>query len=231
MLQEIDTNETTPAVAAPPRLSVVHRFLGNGLLAYICYATLFVGLFNSGTNALQVGRQVLIARDPTNSTPDGDTVRFIGIVTLTILCLMQYFYATLGRRLNVTVAVLKIIFLIILLGGGASSAINHRYGAPTFTECSPLHRSTGYAKALLLVIFSYEGWENANFVSQLSSFLRPCSANRGTGGRRDQGQRPDHTTDWIRSRRARDRQSIYFHQLGLRMTSCRSIFSVFADKL
>jgi amino acid transporter len=135
--------------------------LGDGLLAYTVYAFLFVGLFNSGTNVLQVGREVLIAIHP-DQDPNRDLVRFIGIVTMSTICLIQLFSSRAGRVLNGFFALVKILFLVVLFFFGVG-ALNSNPKPGDFTDKAP-EPTLNYAEALLVVLYSYEGWENANFV-------------------------------------------------------------------
>lgn len=152
-------------------------FLGDGLLAYVIYAFIFVTLFNSGTNCMQVGREVLIAIKP-DSSPDRDLIRFIGVFPLSIICLLQYFSASVGRALNRVLAVLKVVMLFILLVAGGILA-SQRNGPSNFTTNEPGFEPIAGFQALLIVLYSFEGWENANFVSKSSCefhymLLRAC---------------------------------------------------------
>lgn len=55
------------------------------------------------------------------------------------------------------------ICLVLLVAGVKRSIVGPKLGFPYLS-----HNSSGfsnYAQALLLVLFSFEGWENANFVS------------------------------------------------------------------
>ena len=67
--------------------------------------------------------------------------------------------------LNKFLAVIKIIFLLVLVGAGGYAAKHAIYVSEGYGECGPVVSKTGAARAFLLVIFSFEGWENANFVS------------------------------------------------------------------
>jgi amino acid transporter len=169
---------------APPSQSqnnqkkLLHRVFGDGLLAYVVYSLLFIGIFNSGTNSMQTGRMILlcIQAGPGQSAPDlnRDLIRFIGVVTLTILCLIQYFSAEAGRKLNRYLAVLKIIFLFILIvaGGVKAREVQRDTKGNPVDMANEWHRSydvkskVNFAKGLLAVLFSFEGWENATFVSR-----------------------------------------------------------------
>jgi amino acid transporter len=138
------------------------RVLGDGLLAYTVYAFLFVGLFNSGTNVLQVGREILISIKP-EQDPNRDLVRFIGVVTISIICLIQLFSSRAGRVLNGFFALVKILFLLVLFFFGVG-ALRSSDEPSDFTQEQPDVPTLNYAQGILVVLYSYEGWENANFV-------------------------------------------------------------------
>jgi amino acid transporter len=146
----------------------IRRFLGDGLLFYTVYAFLFVAFFNSGTNSLQIGRQILIAINPAGPF-NTHLMRFIAIVALSILCLLQYFSPKWGRKLNNFLALLKILSLLIVLFAGAHKTYNGEYvgngnGFESRAPCEQSKSGIEVAKAMLLIIFSFEGWENATFV-------------------------------------------------------------------
>ncbi|KAK4175249.1 putative high-affinity methionine permease [Triangularia setosa] len=151
------------------------RIFGDGLLAYVAYSILFIAFFNSGTNSMQTGRLILLcvnAGDVNQNgvTPDvnRDLVRFIGIVVLSMICLLQYFSPSAGRKLNRAFAVIKILTLIALIGVAGNAArtrTDNRDKAGEWVERverNPLN----FAKAILAVLFSFEGWENATFTDR-----------------------------------------------------------------
>lgn len=208
-------------------LAPVHRAIrklsGDGLLGFIIYAFVFVGVFNSSTNSMQFAKLVLVAiqakafsDDPTYQI-NRDLVRFIAVAALSVICLVQFFSPRAGRRLNNLAAVVKIMFMVLLIvfGGLAASKASKNSGDWTEKNCvftngtlrlfpekigccidndiNGILRNTtcfssddidnfirpdadhkfvkertgsgAWAKALLLVLFSFQGWENASFVS------------------------------------------------------------------
>ncbi|KAH7159768.1 hypothetical protein B0J13DRAFT_580965 [Dactylonectria estremocensis] len=170
--------ESTATRATPIRKwkRVLHKFLGDGLLSYISFSMSFIGLFNSGTNSMQTGRMILIciASTPTNVKPDVnlDAVRLIAVCTLTALCLLQYFSPEFGRKLNQALAVVKIIFcvaLIIVAIVASAQPLKTPKGdvIDRAVDWNVWHKKNprmSFAKALLAVLFSFEGWENATFL-------------------------------------------------------------------
>lgn len=107
----------------PKRYPAIRRFLGDGLFAYITYSIAFILLFNSGTNSMQIGRFLLLCinsnKNTTSSSTEQDNdnqdlMRFIGVFVLSIICLLQYFSPGFGRRMNKTLAVIKLAFMVAL---------------------------------------------------------------------------------------------------------------------
>lgn len=195
------------------RLSPIRRAFrklsGDGLLGFIVYAFIFVGVFNSSTNSMQFAKLVLVAANAEQFSEDAhhqldrDLLRFIAVAALSIICLVQFFSPKAGRRFNNLAAVVKILFVLLLIVFGAIVANNVKKSSSSWTEtncafsdgtlsnslnnsfCSTSRAETtlsdapqvqatnsnetsAWAKALLLVLFSFEGWENATFVSTRS---------------------------------------------------------------
>lgn len=174
--------------------------MGDGLLAFIVYSLIFIVFFNSATNSMQFGRMVLLCinadRDNNNSTinavqgvdnvtvdVNNDLIRYIGVTILTIICLTQFFSPSFGRRLNKFLAVVKIGFLLGLIIVGLT-ALSHdiKDGKGRDTTRSRdwfawndrnVVTKVSFAKALLVVLFSFEGWENATFVSSFLLLFKP----------------------------------------------------------
>jgi amino acid transporter len=91
-------------------------------------------------------------------------VRFIGIFALMMICLIQLFSSRAGRVLNRFFALVKITFLLVLFVSGCVYISKHA-GRTHFTEKIPNLPAFNYAQALLVVLYSFDGWENATFVS------------------------------------------------------------------
>lgn len=207
----------------------IRRLSGDGLLGFIVYAAIFVGVFNSSTNSMQFGRVILVAIQAHQFSQDAsheidrDLTRFIAVAALSIICLIQFFSPRAGRRLNNLAAVVKILFMLLLIvfGGLAASKASQNSTGWAEKNCVfsdgnysafPINpsdccnqdvdsvlknttcfsssdmdnimnqgadnkfakRGTGsdaWAKALLLVLFSFEGWENATFVCARPALL------------------------------------------------------------
>ncbi|KAF5635794.1 high-affinity methionine permease [Fusarium sp. NRRL 52700] len=109
-----------------------------------------------------------------------DLMRFIGVTIVSIICLAQFFFPSWGRKLNKFLAVVKIGFLIgviIVALTAMSNNIEDIKGdaVPRAQDWLEWHGSPSkvqFAKALLVVLFSFEGWENATFLSRNNSTSR-----------------------------------------------------------
>ncbi|RSL89325.1 hypothetical protein CEP51_001272 [Fusarium floridanum] len=177
VLRALDTRSFISPALKEKMTSLIRRFLGDGLFAYITYSIAFIFFFNSGTNSMQFGRYVLLCmqdnnKDVTSSSKDinKDLMQFIGIVVLSIICLLQYFSPKFGRGMNKTLAVIKLAFLVALFIVGIA-AMSRDVGMNRSEDWYIWHGNDGkgsdmtFAKALLLVLFSFQGWENATFVA------------------------------------------------------------------
>ncbi|KAH7216198.1 amino acid permease-domain-containing protein [Fusarium oxysporum] len=132
---------------------------------------------NNGTDIDGYNGTVVNGDDETVSEVDTDVnqdlMRFIGVTIISIICLTQFFSPSWGRKLNKFLAVVKIGFLIgviIVALTALSSDIEDRKGnaVPRAQDWLEWHGSPSkvqFAKALLAVLFSFEGWENATFVA------------------------------------------------------------------
>nr|CEG05097.1 unnamed protein product [Fusarium clavum] len=168
-----------PSPSEPQPAPWYRQLLGDGLLAHIIYSLTFIIFFNSATNSQQFGRMVQLYNHADAVDIDGEIqkdqhlIRYIAVSVLSIICLIQFFSARFGRRLNRFLAVVKIGFLIGLIGVGLSALDRDLYhgdkNPPSRTEDwsvqHEVHSKVSFAKALLVVLFSFEGWENATFVA------------------------------------------------------------------
>ncbi|KAF4459686.1 High-affinity methionine permease [Fusarium albosuccineum] len=152
------------------------KVFGDGLCAFINYSIAVILFFNSGTNSMQFGRMVLLCiqsdRTGVNNVPadiNRDLMRFIGIVVLSVICLLQYFGPSFGRRLNKTLVIIKLGSLLGLLISEIVATTRDididRSADWTVWHDSAEPNKIVFAKAMLSVLFSFQGWENATFVS------------------------------------------------------------------
>ena len=138
------------------------------------FAVFFVLLGNTAANTIAFAKQMLLAFNPEEKNPDYRLQRFVALVCITFICLIHLFSRKMGIFMNNALAVYKVgllLFVVIsgfvcLGGGGGGDHSNIKYGAENLKDAfkggsgSPY----SYASAMLSVLYSYQGWENANYV-------------------------------------------------------------------
>ncbi|WDK18603.1 amino acid permease [Colletotrichum graminicola] len=127
--------------------------------------------FSSG-NSLAFGRYVLFASG--SSSPDGWVARGIGIAGATFAVGIHAITPKWGIRLFNVLGVFKVVVLLfIVFSGFAALAGRRRVPDPhNFDNAFRIEDGEGYgnggaygyATALLRIVYSYKGWENANYV-------------------------------------------------------------------
>jgi hypothetical protein len=138
------------------------------MFAYIIYTFYFVLTYNTASNSMQLANQALISANIHNNNyrPDGRLLRFLAIVALSFFCLLHYFSGRAGRTLNQILAGFKVCLLFIVFIAGIVRASKNFRG-----DWAQQSNSNGFAgsgpacaRAFLLIIFAFSGWENATFV-------------------------------------------------------------------
>ncbi|KAG2182839.1 hypothetical protein INT44_005820 [Umbelopsis vinacea] len=94
--------------------------------------------------------------------------RGIGIVVITIVCLLHSFSVPWGIRTTDWLTMIKIIVLVMISITGIIAAAGGTHAPPThaFTNAfeGTLADGSGYAIALFKAFFAFDGWNNANYV-------------------------------------------------------------------
>lgn len=113
----------------------------------------------------------------------------ISIATITTVCLVHAFLPRMGIWVSNGLGVFKIIMLLVVVFTGFA-ALSGRMAAPrpdNFSsfdgagDACPLapaddaSRAANFSIALMQVLYSYSGWESANYVSSISPFVFFCS--------------------------------------------------------
>lgn len=134
--------------------------------------------FSSG-NALAFGRYILLAAGKDKA--DNWQARGIGIVCITFVVLLHSTLPKWGIRLFSALGVFKVVILLFIIFSGFAALAGHRKipDPHNFDHAFRLETGDGYggggayayATALLRIVYSYKGWENANYV--LSEVKRP----------------------------------------------------------
>ncbi|KAK3215676.1 hypothetical protein GRF29_8g738518 [Pseudopithomyces chartarum] len=127
--------------------------------------------FSSG-NSLAFGRYVLFASG--SEAPDGWAARGIAIACVTFAVGLHVVLPKWGIRLFNVLGVFKVIVLIFIVFSGFAALAGHlKIEKPNnFDNAFRLEVGEGYGgggayaycQALLRIIYSYKGWENANYV-------------------------------------------------------------------
>jgi len=131
------------------------------------FSAFFLVLANSAGNSIAFAKQILlIALPQAGKTSDLDArlVRFIAIVILTVICLLHYFSGKLGRFMNKLLALFKGCLLFSVFVAGVKAAHKEGSGLKDFTQKHDSGSGINSLAALVLILYSYQGWENANYV-------------------------------------------------------------------
>ena len=135
-------------------------------------------LYTTCTNSLQFANQVLRAADVGNLTaewsPDRRLLGTLAFLITTGVCLLLYFDSQTSRKLNVALAAAKVALLVAVFGAGCFyRARNEHVSSGWSSHIQGINVPPfGWARALVIVFFSFHGWENATFVSKLH--FGPC---------------------------------------------------------
>ncbi|KAI1322593.1 amino acid/polyamine transporter I [Xylariaceae sp. FL0255] len=143
------------------------RYLATCMLA----AQLVLLGFSSG-NSLAFGEYALSAAGRTDTS--GYVARGIGVAVVTFAVLLHGLLPKWGLRLVNLLGIFKVVILIFIVFSGFAALAGHlRVPNPNNfhdafkQEVTATYGGTGaygYANALLSIIYSYKGWENANYV-------------------------------------------------------------------
>ncbi|KAA8910684.1 high-affinity methionine permease [Sphaerosporella brunnea] len=125
--------------------------------------------FSSG-NSLAFGQYVLFASG--SEAPDGWKARGIAIACITFACLLHSTLPRWGMRLFNILGVFKVGILAFIVFSGFAALGGHlKIPKPDTLQHAfrwYIFEGTGgaynYATALLRIVYSYKGWENANYV-------------------------------------------------------------------
>lgn len=109
--------------------------------------------------------QVYISATDSDS-PDQRVLRLIAVVILTVICLLHYFSASIGRDLNVVLAASKVLTLSVLFVAGAIKASKEHVHDFNQVNLNTSTSSSSAAAGFILILYAFQGWENATFVSR-----------------------------------------------------------------
>lgn len=134
------------------------------------YAFQMVFLGFSLGNSFAFGKYIWYAIYGEPGPEDSDwPLKWIGVLCITFCIWLHVKYPSQGTRLFNFLGMFKIVILFLIIGIGFLVGIN-AISLPELTEPAPVHVSLppqnaySIAVALLQVVYSFKGWENANYV-------------------------------------------------------------------
>jgi amino acid transporter len=134
------------------------------LLAAILFSAYFILIPNTTGNSLAFSKNLLLAANPTATVTgdlDGRLLTFFAVCGLSMVCFLHYFSRRSGMFLNKLFALYKIFLLIAFIVAGGIASRSDGNGKDDWSS-QPGNRD--YLGALIYVMYSYRGWENANYV-------------------------------------------------------------------
>jgi amino acid transporter len=119
----------------------------------------FICIYTTATNGMQFARQTIIAATGAD-VKDERVMRLIAVVITTFTCLILYFSAAIGRKLNRWLASLKLMLLFAIFVAGAVMARTSAVRDVAMSLPAP-----NASVAMLQVLYAFQGWENGTLVS------------------------------------------------------------------
>ncbi|KAL2820553.1 amino acid permease-domain-containing protein [Aspergillus cavernicola] len=135
-------------------------------LLFACsFAWAFIAFATSTTNSITFAHYI----NPNKAEdPDVWFTKFFACVIVVAVSALHYRFVNIGIAANNLLAVFKVSFLAILIVGGIVESFRQGGSLPGLGDYPTQHGTssvTNYALAILQVLYSYQGWENANYVT------------------------------------------------------------------
>ncbi|KAL4801856.1 amino acid permease-domain-containing protein [Aspergillus unguis] len=137
------------------------------LLFASAFSWVFIAFATPTSNSITFARYI----NPHDAgDPDVWKTKFFACVVVVAICAVHYRFVNIGIKANRILAVYKVLFLgVLVLAGFVETCRQGADGrleglgdyAKTYGNPSP----TNVALAILQVLYSYQGWENANYVT------------------------------------------------------------------
>jgi len=141
------------------------------LLATILYSAFFVLTATTDGNCIEFAKHVLLAANPlaqTTAELDSRLITLFAILVLTFICFLHYFSRNSGLFLNLVFALYKIIFVAILIVAGGLAYKKSGHNLHDWDDQAVENRDA--LAAFIFIVYSYQGWEGANYVSAVEDF-------------------------------------------------------------
>lgn len=94
---------------------------------------------------------------------DSKVIKLIAIDIITLVCLLYYFSTRFGILLNKVFALYKLCLLVAVIVAGGWAVSQQNIGLNREAQ-QPSSDPVSQLSAFVLVLYSYTGWENANYV-------------------------------------------------------------------
>jgi amino acid transporter len=137
------------------------------LLSTVLYSGYFICFGNSAGNSVAFARHVLAASsaEVIRSTDfDKRLVNLVAVAILTIICFINYFSKDVGLFLNKLLAFYKVGLLFAMFVAGALVRKEPGSGFSDWGEDLGGGSAIDTLSAFIYVLYSFQGWENANYV-------------------------------------------------------------------
>ncbi|KAH8744408.1 amino acid/polyamine transporter I, partial [Hyaloscypha finlandica] len=135
------------------------------LLATVLFSAFFIFVPNTDGNSLQFAKHILLASNPTvteTTELDKRLISYVAISILTVVSFIHYFSRNSGLLLNLLFAIYKVVLVIVLIICGCVASKKPENGWSDWGQ-HPIG-SKNVLAAMIYIIYSYQGWENANYV-------------------------------------------------------------------
>lgn len=137
------------------------------LLSTVLYSGFFITLGNTAGNSVAFAKYVLAAATGVEKTSQFDKrlVNLIAVAILSVICLLHYFSSKMGLFLNRFLACYKVGLLSTVFIAGAAARHQHGSGLSDWHDTKSPRSGFDTLSALIYIFYSYQGWENANYVA------------------------------------------------------------------
>ena len=142
------------------------------LLQAFLFAGFFISLGHTAGNSVAFSRHVLLAAQNSSDTLElihyAALTKFVAIVVLGLVCMLLWIWPKAGLFLNKVLALYKVVLLLVMSFAGIAVSLHKdpdhaKYGS--FAKDWEGHSGgMGSIAGLIYIIYSYTGWENANYI-------------------------------------------------------------------
>lgn len=92
-------------------------------------------------------------------------ISLVSVLVIAVVSLLIYFLLPLCFFLNIPLAAFKLVLMLVVSMGGLIALQGQDEGQKDFSHAQPGFDSLSTARAMVYVIFSYQGFINVNCVS------------------------------------------------------------------